>query len=53
MSINGINGLKLQSEYRKYFGIRSNNTIKALCKDIVGYVSLNVFSKILKIRESI
>lgn len=51
--INDINKSKVQSEYRKYVQIRSDNSIKSLCKDIIGYMSLNALSKILKIKESI
>lgn len=51
--VNGVNKLKLQSEYRKYFGIRSDNSIKSICKDIIGYINLNALCKMLRIKKSI
>lgn len=51
--IEGVDNLKLQSEYRRYFGIRDNNSFKVILKDIFGYVNLNILSKMLKFKDNI
>lgn len=51
--VDGVDGSKLQSEYRKYFGIRRNRSFKGIFKDIFGYVNLDILSKILKFKDSI
>ena len=43
--VTGVNYFKLQLEYRKYFGIRGDNSFKLIIKDIVGYVNLSMLSK--------
>lgn len=46
-----INNINFQSEYRKYFGIRGNRSFKLWLKDIIGYVDLKLFCKILKVKK--
>lgn len=43
--VNGVNYLKLQLEYRKYFRIRGNNSFKLIIKDVIGYVNLSILIK--------
>lgn len=52
-NIDGVSNLKLQSEYRKYFGIRKNNTFKLFLKDIIGSISLGLLYKMEKIKGNI
>lgn len=51
--VSGVNNIRLQSEYRKYFGIRVNNSIKLIFKDIIGYINLDILSKISKFKDNI
>lgn len=44
--VNGLDNIKLQSEYRKYFGIRDNNSFESVFKDVVGYINLGMLSKV-------
>ena len=52
-NINDIDNSKLQLEYRKYFGIRSNNSLKLVVKDIIGFINLNIISRLAQIRNTI
>lgn len=51
--VNGIDNSELQSEYRKYFGIRDSNSFKVIFKDVFGSINLDGLTKILKFKDRI
>ncbi|MGO5461130.1 glycosyltransferase family 2 protein [Lactobacillus amylovorus] len=52
-NISNVDDLNFQSEYRKYFGIRSSNSFKLVFKDIIGYINLNLLSKMSELKNNI
>lgn len=51
--VNGIDNLELQSEYRKYLGIRDSNSFNVIFKDVFGSTNLDGLTKILKFKDRI
>lgn len=51
--VNGIDNLELQSEYRKYLGIRDSNSFNVIFKDVFGSINLDGLTKILKFKDRI
>lgn len=43
--VDKVDNAKLQSEFRKYFGIRDRNSFESIFKDIVGYINLGILAK--------
>ncbi len=50
--VKDVNNSKLQLEYRKYFGVRDTNSVKLMFKDIIGFINLNMLTKIIKVKNN-
>lgn len=48
-----VKKLKLQDDFRKYFGIRSSNNLKLVLKDFIGYTDIRILVKVKSIIQSI